>query len=110
MPSSVESRALIAGALHVGVVYTYAGRPVWMFVSVDLAHGPSTMRCVVETAGGVAAALREPVTDRADGVRSLSERRAAQSSFVSAATHSVSAVSSLVGWKNFGGPSTKTSL
>ena len=47
--STFEQRALVAGTSRVGEVYAYAGRPAWMFVSVDVPHGPTRLRCVVIT-------------------------------------------------------------
>jgi hypothetical protein len=50
---SFEQRALAAGRSRVGVVYAYSGQPAWMFVSVDVPRGPSTLRCVVISTSGV---------------------------------------------------------
>ena len=55
--AAFEQRPLVDGSSNVGTVYTYSGRPGWMFVSVDLAHGPSTVRCVVVTTLGVRRAI-----------------------------------------------------
>ena len=50
---SFDQHALVAGTMRVGTVYAYAGRPAWMFVSVDVPRGPESVRCVVVTKGGV---------------------------------------------------------
>ena len=45
----MAERALVANGRRVGAVYVYTGTPTWMFVNVDDANAPSTIRCVVIT-------------------------------------------------------------
>ena len=45
----MAERALVANGARVGAVYVYTGTPTWMFVKVNDAHAPATVRCVVIT-------------------------------------------------------------
>ena len=45
----MAERALVANGHRVGAVYVYTGTPTWMFVNVDDASAPSTIRCIVIT-------------------------------------------------------------
>ena len=46
---AMAERALIANGHRVGAVYVYTGSPTWMFVNVDDANAPTTIRCVIIT-------------------------------------------------------------
>ena len=49
---AVKVHVLEADGHDVGTVYAYAGRPAWMFVTVDAKGAPSSVRCTVITTSG----------------------------------------------------------
>ena len=49
----LEQRSLIAGNHNVGEVMAYAGKPAWMFVTVDVTNAPNAVRCIIVTKQGV---------------------------------------------------------